>query len=85
MMLFDGYGVCGAGTKRDIFYLHNVYVNNFVIYFHLYDWLKQGEERPPGLDGCFLVFGQVMPVNWKDLFEIHIFVSIRFFPATKRR
>ena len=48
MILFDGYGMCGAGTKRDIFYLHNVYVNNFVIYFHLYDWLKQGGERPPG-------------------------------------
>lgn len=46
MMLFDEYGVCGAGTKRDIFYLHNLYVNNFVIYFHLYDWLKQGGERP---------------------------------------
>ena len=63
MMLFDEYGVCGAGTKKDIFYLHNLYVNNFVIYFHLYDWLKQGEERPPGRDGCCLVFGQVMPVN----------------------
>ena len=48
MMLFDEYGVCGAGTKRDIFYLHTSYVNNFVLYFHLYDWLKQGEERPPG-------------------------------------
>ena len=58
MMLFDGYGVCGAGTKRDTFYLHNVYVNNFVIYFHLYNssWLKQGGERPPS-------YIQVMPVN----------------------
>ena len=61
MMLFDGYGVCGAGTKRDTFYLHDVYVNNFVIYFHLYNsnWLKQqqGGERPPGRYGCCLVFG----------------------------
>ena len=58
MMLFDGYGVCGAGTKRDTFYLHNVYVNNFVIYFHLYNsnWLKQGGERPPS-------YIQVMPEN----------------------
>ena len=55
MMMFAGYCVCGAGTKQDILYLHNVYVNNFVIYFHLYDWLKQGGERQPGQDGSCLV------------------------------
>ena len=59
MMMFAGYCVCGAGTKQDILYLHNVYVNNFVIYFHLYDWLKQGGERLFGF-GSYI---QVMPVN----------------------
>ena len=55
MMMFAGYCVCGVGTKQDILHLHNVNVNNFVIYFHLYDWLKQGGERQPGRDGCCLV------------------------------
>ena len=59
VMMFARNLVCGAGTKQDILYLHNVYVNNFAIYFHLYDRLKQSRargERHPGRDGCCLVF-----------------------------
>ena len=55
MMMFAGYCVCGAGTKQEFLYLHNVYVNNFAIYFHLYDRLKQRGGRQPGRDGCCLV------------------------------
>ena len=82
MMMFAGYCVCGAGTKQDILYLHNVYVNNFAIYFHLYDRLKQSRargERHPGRDGCCLVLVIIHPGNasqLKEVFEIHIFVSI---------
>ena len=52
IMMFAGYDVCGDGTKRDFFYLYNVHVNNLAIYFHIYDWLKQGGERPAGREGC---------------------------------
>ena len=67
MMMFAGYCVCGAGTKQDILYLCNVYVNTFAIYFHLYDRLKQRGERHPGRGGCCLVLVIIHPGNASQL------------------
>ena len=89
MMMFAGYCVCGAGTKQDILYLCNVYVNTFAIYFHLYDRLKQRGGRQPGRDGCCLVLVIIHPGNAGQLersfWNSHFCVHFRFFPETKHQ
>ena len=47
-------------VNGDIFYLQNVYVNNFIFYFHSYNWLnaeRMGGEKPPRRDGYCSVLG----------------------------